>query len=170
MWTVNKKVDTEIKRIRGYTTIICNTSRNADKEAAYLKILQAKGVNGLIIISGVEEFSMKIIDSKKNIPYICIDREPKDKSNTIFISSNHYQGAFDATQNLLKIGCQYPAIALYKRISTASKKSLIGFKDALIKNNLPFNNKSNVITIDQEKNIHQKSTNFLENNEPTPKS
>lgn len=153
----------EILFEQGYTTIICNTARSADKEEAYLQILQAKNVDGIIIISGVEDFSIDTPESKK-IPYICIDREPKDKSKTIFISSDHYQGAFDATKSLIDSGCMNLAIVMYKRKSPSSKNRLAGFKDALKKNHLVFDSKKNLLTLSSEHNIKSKLVDFLGQN------
>jgi len=154
----------EILFEKGYTSIICNTARNEKKEKAYLQILQGKGVDGLIVISGVEEFSFDEYQSEKKIPYICIDREPKNKDHTIFISSNHYQGAFEATEELIKSGCNHPVIALYKRISTSSKERFKGFKDALKKNNFTFVFDENTIVFDNSIPFENKLKHFLKAN------
>lgn len=138
----------EILFEKGYSTIICNTARNSEKESAYLKILESKGVDGLIVISGVEKFEFDSYDTKKNIPYACIDREPKDKTKTIFISSNHYQGAFEATEHLIDSGCKMPIIALHSRKSSSSIERYNGFKDALKKNSILFSKEKNVFITD----------------------
>lgn len=132
---------------KGYSTIICNTGRDEKKEMDYLKVLQGKGVDGLIVISGAEEFSFDYTEAKKEIPYICIDREPKDKSQTTFISSNHYQGAFEVTEQLIKLGCTQPIFAVLNRKSTSAKTRLAGFKDALNKHSFTFN-EANVLYLD----------------------
>lgn len=154
----------EILFEQGYTTIICNTARNAEKEQAYLQILQAKGVDGLIIISGVEAFSMNAASSEKKIPYICIDREPQDKSKTIFISSNHYQGAEAATESLIDSGAKNLAIALYNRMSSASRSRLSGFEETLKKHQLGFDAEKNSLRISSDDTINQELDNFLKNN------
>lgn len=137
----------EILFDKGYSTIICNTARNQDKEMAYLKILEGKGVDGLIVISGAEAFDFDYSSSNKHIPYICIDREPKNREETVFISSNHYQGAFEATEELINAGCKQPLIAMHNRKSTSTKERLNGFKDALKKNNFSFSSKNNLINV-----------------------
>lgn len=125
----------------GYSTIICNTGRNVEKEEAYLKMLRSKLVDGLVIISGVDGLTFHYED----IPYICIDREPMKKEHTIFISSNHYQGAFEATEALLKAGSAHPAIVMYNRQSSSAKERFKGFKDALKKNNCSYQEKQNLL-------------------------
>ncbi|MBO1306266.1 LacI family DNA-binding transcriptional regulator [Enterococcus sp. 669A] len=124
---------------QGYSTIICNTGRNVEKEAAYLSMLEGKMIDGLIIISGADEFEFQVQNDKKTIPYICIDREPKEKNKTVFVSSNHYQGAFEAAEHLLQQGVKHPIIVMHQRNSSSAKERLDGFKDALKKNNYSFN-------------------------------
>ena len=138
----------EILFNKGYSTIICNTARNSEKEDAYLKMLASKGVDGIIVISGIEEFSLNETLSNKKIPYICIDREPKNKEHTVFISSNHYQGAFEATETLLTNNSRFPIIVMHQRKSSSSKERLRGFIDALKKNHLSFDPNQNILTLD----------------------
>ena len=145
----------EILFAKGYSTIICNTARNNKKEIAYLRMLESKGVDGLIVISGADEFGFDYSHAHKNIPYICIDREPKNRYNTIFISSNHYQGAFEATEELLIGGCKYPIITMHKRKSSSGKERCKGFMDALQKHDICFSHARNVFTVDvKSENFH----------------
>lgn len=155
----------EILFDKGYSTIICNTARNQEKETAYLHMLEGKGVDGLIVISGAEAFEFDYSQIEKQIPYICIDREPKEKSRTIFISSNHYQGAFEATEQLIHSGCKQPIIAVHNRKSTSTKERLNGFKDALKKNNIAFNENSNLLNLDIRSSLFEADLiSFLERN------
>ncbi|MSD84687.1 LacI family DNA-binding transcriptional regulator (plasmid) [Lactobacillus curvatus] len=164
---VVQKVE-EILFDKGYSTIICNTGRIQEKESAYLKMLEGKGVDGLIVISGVETFDFDSSPSDKYIPYICIDREPKTRKNTIFISSNHYQGAFEAVEKLIESGCKHPIITLQTRKSTSAKERFTGFKDALKKNSIPFSANKNLLTIDlDEKNFPKLIDDFLLKNPET---
>lgn len=156
----------EILFMKGYSTIICNTARDNEKEEAYLNILESKGVDGIIVISGAEKFDFKhFSNTKKVIPYICIDREPKHKSDTIFISSDHYQGAFEATEHLINSGCQFPAIAIHDRKYSFAIERLNGFKDALSKNNYTYNEETHQLLIDRsDSDFDFKVKNFLESN------
>lgn len=136
-----------------YSTIICNTDRDNKKEESYLNILESKGVDGIIVISGAEKFDFThYSNSEKKIPYICIDREPKNKSETIFVASNHYQGAFEATEELLKSGCKHPIIAIHNRKSSSALERLEGFKDALKKNNIFYSEEKHHLQIDKDDN------------------
>jgi LacI family transcriptional regulator len=150
---------------KGYSTIICNTSRSLEKERAYLRMLEGKGVDGLIVISGAEAFEFDSSGSDKKIPYVCIDREPKIKADTIFISSNHYQGAFEATEELIRSGCLHPVIAMHNQKSTSAKERLKGFKDALKKNNIVFVSHKHLLTLSlDEAHFPQNIASFLAEN------
>ncbi|EAC3172360.1 LacI family transcriptional regulator [Listeria monocytogenes] len=142
---------------QGYSTIICNTGRNLDKEMAYLNMLESKMVDGLIVISGADEFGFKYTNAENGIPYVCIDRQPKDKKDTIFISSNHYQGAFEATEALIHAGVKSPVIFMHSRQSSSAKERLKGFQDALKKNNIRYNPDVSKFTVDLQIHDYQKS-------------
>lgn len=140
----------EILFNKGYSTIICNTARNNEKEIAYLQMLESKMVDGLVIISGAEKFDSEKAQLNQTRPYICIDREPVHHADTVFISSNHYQGAFEATESLFKSGAHFPIIVRYNRRSTSSKERIKGFKDALKKNNIIFNSQQHELVMNKE--------------------
>ncbi|KRL01489.1 LacI family DNA-binding transcriptional regulator [Liquorilactobacillus capillatus] len=112
---------------KNYATIICDTGRNADKEAAYIRMLEAKLADGLIIISGKKTFDASLLS--RTIPVVCIDRKPNDKK-IIFISSNHYQGAVIATTELLEAGTQ-PHLFKVAGSSSSMLDRIKGFKDTL---------------------------------------
>ena len=154
---VVQKIEEELFEL-GYSTIICNTGRNIEKETAYLNMLRSKLVDGIIVISGVDEFVFHYDD----IPYICIDREPLKKEKTIFISSNHYQGAFEATESLINNGCKHPAILMYDRQSSSAKERFKGYKDALKKNNISYNESSHLLLSGLEENFTENLQAFLE--------
>lgn len=153
----------------GYTTIICHTARNNDKEKIYLNILESKGVDGLVVISGAEEFDFNYSsNSEKIIPYICIDRAPKNEKDTIFISSDHYQGANDATEELIKSGSLSPVFITHQRKSTSRTDRVKGFKFALKENNIKFSNDSRLLSLDfDSKNYEEKIIDFLSKNPNT---
>lgn len=130
-FSIVEKVE-QIMFEKNFTTIICNTDRNLKKEKAYLKLLESKKIDGLIVISGAENFEFP----QNEIPYVCIDREPIDKSKTIFISSNHYKGGYIATKELIKRGSKNPCIIYYNDKATYSKNRIAGFKSALKDENL----------------------------------
>lgn len=154
---------------QGYTTIICNTARDNEKEKAYLNILESKGVDGIVVISGAKKFDFeRFSNSEKVIPYICIDREPENISDTVFISSNHHQGALKATEHLINSGVKHPVIAIHDRMYSFAVDRLNGFKDALRNNNIDFHGDKNYLSIDRtDSDFEQKVKDFINNHPKT---
>lgn len=149
----------------GYSTIICTTDQNLEKEMASLKRLREKGIDGLIVLSGTDPFEFRSSSSEKQIPYICIDREPKNKETTILISSNHYQGAFEASEELINAGCRHPIIVMQYQLSTPSTERLRGFKAALTKHGFSFETTRNLLCVDSNvRSITEKLSEFLASN------
>lgn len=122
--------------IKGYSVIICNTDRDKKKEIAYLRTLEGKMVDGLLIISGDQEFDPSIVQT--NAPIVCIDRKPKSADNVVFISSDHYEGGFLATETLIRHGCQNIGIVISGENLYSSVERFRGYRDALKKYQQPY--------------------------------
>ncbi|UQS82629.1 LacI family transcriptional regulator [Bombilactobacillus folatiphilus] len=115
---------------KNYSTIICDSKRNITKEIAYIQMLEAKSVDGLIVISGQKMFDSSTLN--RAVPVVCIDRKPSNKTDA-FISSNHYQGAVIATQALLEAKTQ-PVLFKVHGQSSSINDRIQGFKDTLQQN------------------------------------
>ncbi|MFL2105175.1 LacI family DNA-binding transcriptional regulator [Desemzia sp. FAM 23991] len=122
---------------KGISTIICNTNKDAEKEKAYLKSLDSKLVDGLICISGQEEIDETQLS--RNIPIVCIDRQPKVSSNISIVGSDHSQGGYKATKLLIDKGCRRILLLTKDNNSTSSNDRIEGYKKALKESDLPVN-------------------------------
>ena len=123
----------------GYSVFICNTSQNPKKEMEYFKILDSKLVDGIICISALEKTPEDFYSNHRKIPMVCIDRifDPH-ASDTFYVESNHFDGGFLATEELIKKGCRKIMILTKKRSFSASQKRFEGYKEALKKYDIPF--------------------------------
>lgn len=150
----------------GYSTIICNTARDNKKEEVYLNTLESKGVDGLIIISGAEKFAYTSpVNFEKVIPYICIDRAPENEDETIFISSDHYQGAYLATKELINAGAKFPIFLAHNRKSTSQIERYRGFKAALKEHEIDFFESSHTFLFNlNNKDTEDKFINYYNEN------
>jgi len=126
--------------IEGYSTIICNTARSKEKELAYLKTLESRMIDGLFVVSGVEEFENENLINR--IPVVCIDRKPKDNQTTVLIQSDNYTGGFIATERLIQRGCKNIALLTHRESISSFKNRRKGFSDALEKHGFDFNAKN----------------------------
>lgn len=136
---------------KGYSTIICNTAKNAEKEREYLKTLDGKMVDGLVCISGQEEVSTDVL--KRKIPIVCIDRRPKIDSNVAFIESNHYEGGFLATEELIHKGCRNILVLTKQNNLSSVNERLHGYRDALKKNGLVFGKEQLIYVHNDQSNL-----------------
>ncbi len=129
---------------QGLSTIICDAGRNSSKEENYLNILEAKLIDGLIVISGQKEFDAHALT--RSIPVVCIDRKPTD-SNVMFVSSDHYAGAVLATEELISKGT-VPLLFKSDYNAPSISDRVQGFVDTINKHGL---GKPNTITIELSK-------------------
>lgn len=142
----------EIERIffeKNYSVFICNTSQDEDKEISYFKSLDAKMVDGIICIMGSEDIPTKYLN--RDIPVVCIDREPKEKSDAYYVESNHYDGGYQATNELIQRGCKNIVFLSRNKPTSATRQRFYGYLDALKENHLKYQEELNV-TIDA--NLH----------------
>ena len=102
-------------------------------------------VDGLIVISGQKEFSMRFL--KRKMPVVCVDRKPKKNEELIFIESDHYDGGYLATEELINKGCKNILIIINRDFLSSSQYRLDAYKKALSDNDIDFNEK-NVIVLD----------------------
>lgn len=142
----------EIERFffeEGYSTIICNTAKSAEKEKEYLKTLDGKMVDGLVCISGQEEVLTDIL--KRKVPIVCIDRRPKVDSNVAFIESDHYEGGRLATEELIRKGCREILLLTKKKNLSSVSGRLSGYRDALKSHGIPAS-EERIVHIDTRQN------------------
>lgn len=120
-----------------YTTIICNTGRNSEQEMSYLRVLRQKRADGVIVISGAVN-GFAIDNALEPIPYVCVDREPKDINSTIFIASNHYQAALNVGDYLFDHGAKHPTFVFDENGTSATQSRRNGFKTSLEQHQVSF--------------------------------
>lgn len=147
-----------------YSTIICNTDRSLEKEKTYLQILENKNIDALIAISGNIDKGFEFSSKHKNIPYICIDREPANLDESTYISSDHFMGAYQACSHLLNKECKQVAFFGPKKLSPSNKRRFDGFLKALDDKNLKFSKNKNHLQISNDIDLEDQVINFLKEN------
>ncbi|BDR55920.1 LacI family DNA-binding transcriptional regulator [Xylocopilactobacillus apis] len=139
--------------IKGYSTMICDTGRDKDRELTYLKMLEAKVVDGLIVISGSRKYNPDIIDPK--IPVICIDRS-SDSPNVTYIGSNHEQGARMATAKLIEAGTTPILLCSSNQKISSTKDRIRGYQIEMKSQHLSDNDCKIVAIKSHKSNIDQR--------------
>jgi LacI family transcriptional regulator len=112
----------------GYNVFLCNTNWNDKKERAYLKILQEKRADGIIITPVSDDDDHYL--NELSIPLIYISRAPggPDKS---FVVIDNVRGGFLATKHLIESGYKRIAFIGGKTEVHSNSERLEGYKLAL---------------------------------------
>lgn len=116
--------------INNFNLLLCSTDEDPIKEMKYIKLFQSQRVDGVVIAP----CSIKSVEYliKSNLNFILVDRIYK-KINTNFITTNHYQGAYDITEYLIKLGHRKIALLKGGGILYPDKERFSGFRDAMKK-------------------------------------
>lgn len=117
----------------GFNTVLCNTDENPSKEMKYLKLLQSQRVDGIIIVPCSEKSVDYLL--KSQIHFILVDRVLKPQKVN-YVSTDHYTGAYEATEYLIKLGHVKIAILKGTGILYPDIERFSGFVDAMKKHGL----------------------------------
>lgn len=120
---------------RGYNLFICNSLNDIDNEKKYLRLLQEKRVDGVIVGShniNIDEY--KYFENK----IVSIERELTE--GIPIIQSDNYLGGKLATQELIDKGCRrILCIRGDQHIKTPANERATAYKDIMEKNGLNHN-------------------------------
>ena len=117
----------------GYNLLLCNTDENSAREMKYVKLLQSQRVDGLIIIPCSEKSVDYLLKSKMN--FILVDRILRQQK-TNYVSTDHYMGAFLATEYLIKLGHRKIAVLKGGGILFPDIERYAGFENAMKENKM----------------------------------
>lgn len=116
----------------GYSVFICNTNQDEIKEKSYFRSLDSKLVDGIICISAISVNPSDHIN--RNIPVVFINN--KDYKDYYCVESDHYDGGFAATEELINTGCKKIVLLTNNRNSSSVDNKIKGYKDAMKKHNI----------------------------------
>jgi len=87
----------------GYCVFFCNSDDDPRKQRHYLRILQEKRIDGLIIASAGEDsvLASSLTDTRE--PFVIVDRNIEGLSADL-VQIDHERGAYLATKHLLELG------------------------------------------------------------------
>lgn len=120
-----------------YSVILCNSNKSVEREAAYLDVLIAKKVDGIIFIAAgsVQEHLQEL--AREGIPVVVADRDvPQTLADVVLV--NHEQGGYDATNYLTRLGHRRIACIAGPSPLTPSADRVRGYKRALAEAGIPF--------------------------------
>jgi LacI family transcriptional regulator len=121
----------------GYSLILCNTNEDPERELHYLRILQSKQVDGIIL--GPTKWNCDfIVEMSSQIPIILIDRHIPDSNIGAVIVDNE-TGAYEATQYLLSKGHREIGLATWQQDILPMQQRYAGYERAFTEAGLPIN-------------------------------
>lgn len=125
---------------RGYHVIITQSHESEEREKVNIMHHASRSVDGLLISlsSGTVDLTFLKELCDKGLPIVFFDRIT-DEIETHKVTANNYLGAFHATEHLIYQGFKKIAHITSAPYLSITRERLSGYKDALEKNNIPFN-------------------------------
>jgi LacI family transcriptional regulator len=120
----------------GYSTILCNSDGDLDKEFLYGNVLAEKQVDGIIFVAAGESIEQIRALQTQNMPLVIIDREIPGVTADIVLTNN-VQGGEIATRHLLELGHRRIACITGPSNLTSSAERVTGYRRALAKHSVP---------------------------------
>lgn len=117
----------------GYSIILCDSEENTDIEKESLQLLISRKVDGLIISPVGLEVAHLISVKQKNVPIVLLDRYFPNLELP-FVTSDNYQGAFEAVNLLIQNGHTNIACIQGLRNTSPNTDRVRGYIDAHLKN------------------------------------
>jgi len=112
---------------RGYHVIITQSHESYEREVVNVKHLSSRSVDGLLMSLSTETTDMShLIDlHEKGLPVVFFDRVTNE-IDTHKVIANNYQGAYDATDHLIKSGYKKIAHITSSEHLSITKERLAG--------------------------------------------
>jgi LacI family transcriptional regulator len=122
----------------GYNIILCNAYDDAKKQAAYLRVLMEKRIDGLILVASGDDEELSEILRDMPMPKVVVDREVRGV-DADFIEADHERGGYLATRYLASLGHRDIACVSGPIHLPPSRDRVHGYQRALSELGLPFN-------------------------------
>jgi LacI family transcriptional regulator, galactose operon repressor len=122
----------DIAQKAGYSTLLCNSDNQREKEEQYLELLLSKRVDGILLTMAPGRLTpwLRRMLAEVKVPIVLVMRTSKDLNADVVLTDDH-RGAFEAVAHLARIGHRRIALVsgpLEVSNGTARWK---GYRDAL---------------------------------------
>ncbi len=127
---------------RGYHVIISQSHESYERETVIVDHLASRSVDGLLVSlsSGTKDYSHLKELYEKGLPIVFFDRITNE-INTHKVIADNFKGAYDATEHLIKNGFKRIGHITSAPYLSISVERLEGYKEALRKNNIEYDEK-----------------------------
>ncbi len=131
---IAKSIELEA-RLKGFSIFLCDSREELPVEKELINLLLGHKVEGIIIAPVGTNFDHLIRIYESGLPLVIVDRYSPGM-NLPYITSDNYQGAFDAVNHLISMGHRKIACIQGIKDSQPSKERVMGYVDALKKNHI----------------------------------
>ncbi|MBP6025290.1 LacI family DNA-binding transcriptional regulator [Ferruginibacter sp.] len=127
---------------RGYHVIISQSHESFERETVIVDHLASRSVDGLLVSvsSGTTDYNHFKQLYEKGLPIVFFDRVTSE-INTHKVIADNFKGAYDATEHLINNGFKRIGHITSAPYLSISMERLEGYKEALRKNNIEFDEK-----------------------------
>ena len=115
---------------RQYNLVLCNTDYNKEKEAAYLRHLLDKQLDGLILASTASDSDDVLELQARGVPFVMLNRRHVS-AKTNYVGMDNAGGVGEAIEHLLTLGHRRIAFIKGRADSSAAKERFQGYRAAL---------------------------------------
>ncbi|HTX99561.1 MAG TPA: LacI family DNA-binding transcriptional regulator [Bacteroidota bacterium] len=120
----------------GYTLVVCDSDESSQLEVEHVGLLQAKGVDGLIVLPvGMKRSHLDAVIAGR-VPLVTADRSFPDLRASSVVIDNH-AGAMEAIEHVVEHGHVRIAIIQGLRETITSRERLRGYLDVLAAHDIP---------------------------------
>lgn len=117
-------------RLRGYSTILCNSDGDAEKEASYLTFLAGHGVDGIVLAASGVKPDIRLLEGL-GIPFVSMDRDIQAMDClAATVDTDYERGAFLSASHLIGKGHKSIAFLSGAAESKNTRIRLAGFERA----------------------------------------
>jgi DNA-binding LacI/PurR family transcriptional regulator len=113
-----------------YNLVLCNTDYNKDKEAAYLRHLLDKQLDGLILASTASDSDDVLELQARGVPFVMLNRRHVS-ARTHYVGMDNAGGVGAAIEHLLTLGHRRIAFIKGRADSSAAQERFQGYRAAL---------------------------------------
>jgi len=154
-------------RLKGYSIILCDSGEDISVEKELTDLLLGHKVEGIIIAPVGTSFDHLLRVRESGVSIVVVDRFAPELELP-YVTSDNYQGAFDAVNYLISMGHRKIACIQGINNSQPNKERVIGYIDALEKRGLELD-KSLIMGEDFSTETGYKQTRILfsTDNQPT---
>jgi LacI family transcriptional regulator len=114
----------------GFNVILGNSDDDAERQAAYLRVLAEKRIDGLILVAAHQDAALRAVLREMRLPVVLLDREVPGLACDL-VEVDHVAGGLIATRHLLQLGHPWVACISGPPGLSPSTQRRAGWKRAL---------------------------------------